>query len=396
MRIHDHETSGHPGIAETFRKLAKLVYWPGMNTYIQNYVKGCSTCQQYKINQHPVKPPMQPIKGPSSTNPFTQISMDLITDLPPDDGYDAILSIVDHGLTKGIILTATRKTATADDIAEILIEKVFSKYGTPNKIISDRDPQFAAKSMQKLYKKLNITPALSTAYHPQTDGTTERYNQEIEFYLAVYISKNPNTWKRSLPIIEFVHNTKPHAGRQHTPCELIMGYNPQAFISEEETNIPSINEKSLFLEQIRQAALEAHEITRQKMANRKNKPWNPFKVGDQVWLDNRNLPLPYLSKKLNQRREGPFVITRQTSPVTYELKLPQKWKIHNKFHASLLTPMVENDVYGKHNPKPPPILVSGEEEYEVEAIINHRNRKTRSGTRQEFLVRWKGYSPTED
>src|SRR5215813_9903742 len=112
--------------------------------------------------------------------------MDLITDLPPDDGYDAILSIVDHGLTKGIILTATKKTATADDIAEILIKKVFSKYGTPDKIISDRDPRFAAKSMQKLYEKLNITSALSTTYHPQTDGTTEQYNQEIKFYLAVY------------------------------------------------------------------------------------------------------------------------------------------------------------------------------------------------------------------
>jgi transposase InsO family protein len=134
--------------------------------------------------------------------------MDLITDLPPDGDYDSILSIVDHGLSKGIVLTPTRKTATANDIAEILIEKIFSKYGTPEKIISDQDPRFAAKSMQKLYQKLNITPALSTAYYPQTDSTTERYNQEIEFYLAVYMSKNPNTWKCSLPIIEFVHNMK--------------------------------------------------------------------------------------------------------------------------------------------------------------------------------------------
>jgi len=249
QRIHDHETSGHPGITETFRRLSKEVYWPGMNTYVQNYVKGCPICQQYKINRHPVKPPMQPIKGPSSKRPFSQLSMDLITDLPTDDGYDSILSIVDHGLTKGIILTATKKTVTADGITEILIDKVFSKYGTPDKIISDRDPRFAAKSMKKLYEKLNIQSALSTAYHPQTDGTTERYNQEIEFYLAVYTSKNPNTWKRSLPMIEFVHNTKPHSGREHTPYELILGYNPKAFISEEETNIPSINEKSLFLEQ---------------------------------------------------------------------------------------------------------------------------------------------------
>jgi transposase InsO family protein len=212
--------------------------------------------------------------------------MDLITDLPPDDGFDSILSIVDHGLTKGIILTATAKVATADNIINILIEKVFSKYGTPNKIISDRDLHFATQSMQQLYKKLNITMALSTAYHPQTDGTTERYNQEIEFYLAAYTAKNPNTWKQALPMIEFVHNTKPHSGREHSPSELILGYNPKVFISEEETNIPSINEKSLFLEQTRQAALEAHEQTRLKMANWKNQPWNPFKIGDKVWLDN--------------------------------------------------------------------------------------------------------------
>src|SRR2546426_829705 len=81
------------------------------------------------------------------------------------------------------------------------------------KIISDRDSRFAAKSMQALYAKLNITPALLTTYHPQTNGTTERYNQEIEFYLAVYISKNPNTWKCALPMIEFIHNTKPYSGR---------------------------------------------------------------------------------------------------------------------------------------------------------------------------------------
>lgn len=106
--------------------------------------------------------------------------------------------------------------------------------------------------------------------------------------------------------------------------------------------------------------------------------------------------MPYASKKLSQRREGPFTIVRQTSPVTYELKLPIKWKIHNKFHASLLTPVTENEVYGKHNPKPPPILISGEEEYKVEAILKHRTRGTHSRIKHEYLVRWKGYGPTED
>ena len=157
-----------------------------------------------------------------------------------------------------------------------------------------------------------------------------------------------------------------------------------------------MNQKALYLEQIREAALEAHERTRQMMANRKNKPWTPFKEGDSVWLDNRNLPLPYASKKLTQRREGPFRIVKWTSHTTFELALPKKWKIHNRFHASLLTPVIENNIYGKHNIEPTPILVSGEEEYEIEAILKHRYRRPRTGVRTEYLVRWKGYGPTED
>lgn len=132
------------------------------------------------------------------------------------------------------------------------------------------------------------------------------------------------------------------------------------------------------------------------MAARQNRPWTPFKEGDKVWLDNRNLPVPYASKKLSQRREGPFTITRKTSPTTYELKLPAKWKIHNHFHALLLMPVTENNIYGKHNTNPPPVLVSGEEEYEIEAILKYRFRKLRAGVRREYLVRWEGYGPTED
>ena len=172
-KVHDHKTSGHPGIRETFRKLSQEVIWPGMATFVANYIKGCPICQQFKINRKPVKPPMQPISGPKDTRPFTQISMDLITNLPKDGDKDAILSIVDHGLMKGIILVPTNKTATSSEIADILIDKLFSKYGVPNKVISDRDPRFASKAMKQFYNKLNIEPMISTAYHPQTDGTTE-------------------------------------------------------------------------------------------------------------------------------------------------------------------------------------------------------------------------------
>jgi hypothetical protein len=105
------------------------------------------------------------------------------------------------------------------------------------------------------------------------------------------------------------------------------------------------------------------------MSQHQNKPWTLFKIGNKVWLDNRNLPMPYATQKLNQRREEPFTITQKTSPTTYELKLPDKWCIHNRFHTSLLIPVIQNDIYGKHDSQLPPILISREEEYKLLYVV---------------------------
>jgi len=98
--------------------------------------------------------------------------MDLITDLPLAEGFDSILVMVDQGLTKGVILIACNKTITAEGTAKLLLENLYKRFGLPDKIISDRGPQFASKAFKDLLKLLGIKSALSTAYHPQTDGTT--------------------------------------------------------------------------------------------------------------------------------------------------------------------------------------------------------------------------------
>ena len=100
--------------------------------------------------------------------------MDFITDLPPVNGFDSILVMVDQGLTKGVILTPCQKTITTKETGRLLLENLYKRLGLPDKIISDRGPQVASKSIVELLKLLGITSALSTAYHPQTDGTTER------------------------------------------------------------------------------------------------------------------------------------------------------------------------------------------------------------------------------
>ena len=117
-----------------------------------------------------------------------------------------------------------------------------------------------------------------------------------------------------------------------------------------------------------------------------------YNEGDKVWLDNRNLPLLTKSRKLSPKREGPFEILKKITPVTFKLKLPKTWKIHDTFHANLLSPVTENHLYGKHFAKPPPDLIDDEESYEVEAILNHR----RIQNRFQYLIKWQGYPSSEN
>jgi len=105
--------------------VSKQHSWPGLKQLVTNYVKGCENCQRYKINRHPLKPPLQGIPVSQSNQPFAQIAMDLITDLPKSKGFDSILSVVNHGLIKGIILILIIKGVTSKGIVTLLIDNLF-------------------------------------------------------------------------------------------------------------------------------------------------------------------------------------------------------------------------------------------------------------------------------
>src|ERR1700678_4279944 len=146
--------------------------------------------------------------------------MDFITDLPVSNGYDSILVVVDQRLSKGVILCPCTKKITSKDTAQLLLDNLYKRFGLPDKFISDRGPQFAAKAFRELLKLLRITSSLSTAYHPQSDGATERVNQEIEAYLSIYCISNPENWLKTLRTLKFTHNNRQHANRKHSPIEL--------------------------------------------------------------------------------------------------------------------------------------------------------------------------------
>ena len=162
---------------------------------------------------------------------------------------------------------------------------------------------------------------------------------------------------------------------------------PQTF---ENTKFPTIEDKINDLMKSREEALAAHELARTRMIERRRTTFIPFKKGDKVWLDTRNVKTNY-HKKIALKREGPFEIVKVLGPVTYQLKLPETWKIHNVFHAALLRQYRETEVYGANYPRPPQELVEGEEVYEVENILKHRRR----GRGYQYYVKWKGY-PIEE
>jgi hypothetical protein len=141
---HDHEMAGHLGKLETYNGIRQNYWWPGLQTFLKNYVQGCGICQQFKINRLPSNPGYIAIEGANNTRQFAKCSMDLIMDLPPVEGYNSILVVVDRGLLKGVILCPCAKTITWKGTVTLLCDNLFKRFGLPDEIISDRDPRFAA------------------------------------------------------------------------------------------------------------------------------------------------------------------------------------------------------------------------------------------------------------
>jgi hypothetical protein len=360
-----------------------------MASYVRKYVDGCATCQQMKTDTHPSAPPMHPIPS-TDPRPYSQISVDLITDLPPSNGFDSIMVVVDHGLSKGVTLSPCNKTISAEGVADIFLERVFSRFGLPKKLISDRGPQFASKFTLELGRLLGYQNALSVAYHPQTDGQTERLNQELETYLRIYCRTDPHSWSKNLPLAEFTHNHRTHETQKSSPFFLLYGYEPRALPSTLSTSpVAAVEDRIKNLQKVREESLSCHNIAARRMADRTfHSKFVPWKLGDKVWLSAKNLMVPIPSKKLAPKRYGPFLIEKVISALTYTLKLPPQWRIHPNFHATELSPYHENDTHGPNYLDPPPDIIDNEEEYEVEAILAH---KLIRGKRL-YLVSWKGYS----
>src|SRR5229473_889303 len=237
-----------------------------------------------------------------------------------------------------------------------------------------------------LMTRLGIQQNLSMAFHPQTDGLSEQKNQWVEQYLCLVISSQPKDWSTWLPIASAVHNNRRNTTTGLSPNQILLRYETTLIpASTTETNNQATLEHTEQMSQSRAQAIEAIN----RVGHNVGIPPSQFNVNDWVWLDAKNLRLLYQATKLAPKHYGPFHISKEVSPVAYQLDLPASWSIHDVFHASLLLPYQENAVHGPNFSQPPPDLIQGTEEYEVEHLINHRCHG-KSQTLQ-YFVKWKGY-----
>ena len=174
---------------------------------VKDYIKGCADCQRNKVNNQARKAPLSPIFAKPGALPFETVAMDFIIKLPLSNGFDSILTITDHDCTKAVILIPCNETITAEGVAKLYLEHVFKRVGLPKTFIHDRDTRFMSNFAVEMCQALGIRQNASTAFHPRTDGQSERANQKLEQFLRFYSNAKQDNWAHFLSLAEFAFNS---------------------------------------------------------------------------------------------------------------------------------------------------------------------------------------------
>jgi hypothetical protein len=405
QEAHDSPIAGHVGTAKTTELLSRTYYWPTMNADIRSYVLSCPACQANKPSNASPMGLLQPIPTPDKR--WDVVTMDLITQLPRTrNGHDAIVVFVDK-LSKMAHYAATTTTVSAPQLASIFWKEIVRHHGIPSAIISDRDPRFTSHFWRALWKQLGTQLAMSTAYHPQSDGQTERQNRTLEDMLRAYANYHRNDWDLHLVAAEIAYNNSQQASTGFSPFFLNSGQHPQLPLSRiapsNASNNPTASELIEQLYNDLNTASNNLTLAQQRQstyANRHRRDVS-FKLGDRVLLSTANLRNDKQAPKLSPKFIGPFTIKRVASSVAYELELPSSMTgIHPVFHISKLRPYRDGSAAFPSRPVPvtrPPaeLLDTGEEAWEVDRIVDKRTRRFGRHQRVEYLVLWKGYPEWE-
>ncbi|GJV90442.1 putative nucleotidyltransferase, ribonuclease H [Tanacetum coccineum] len=332
----------HPGSTKMYHDLKQHFWWSGMKRDVATFVSKCLTCQQVKIEHQRASGLLQPLEIPVWK--WDEISMDFVTGLPRTQRkHDAIWVVVDR-LTKSAHFLPIRKDYPVSKLAEMFQQEIVRLHGTPSAIVSDRDPRFTSRFWKGLQKAWGTRLKFSTAFHPETDGQSERTIQTLEDMLRSCALEWAGNWDDYICLVEFAYNNSWHASIKCAPFEMLYGRKCRAPICWDQVGerilegpemIEVTNEKvAVAREKLKEAQ------TRQKSYADRHRRALEFQPGEHVFLKvspTRGVRRFGIKGKLSPRFIGPFEILDRVGEVSYRLALPpQLSHVHNVFHVSLL------------------------------------------------------------
>lgn len=400
--MHDHPIMGHGGRETTHFRLSRNYYWPRMHNDVQVFVKSCK-CAHSKANRRGKQGLLRAFDLPDRFWGF--ISVDFAVGLPPclHQGvvYRHIMIVVDR-------LSRTRRFIPIHDLSvetmvQAFVDHVWKLTGWPDAILSDRGSQFTSAFWSRLCQRLGVKLRMTTAYHPEGDGITERAIGSLKQYLRSFVNHQQNDWVKFLATAEFEANTAVNSSTGLSPFVAINGYQPRTgleapaskAITKEARDADNFAKRHEALKNFLREQLTWAQTLQAEQANKARRPAPDIRPGDLVKLDIRNIQTSRPSKSLDMKFHGPFRVVKKIDTLTYKLDIPKASGIHPVFHAWLLHPVHEALPGQNPNPPPPEDLLDDaqEDRYIVDAVVDSRldKRATDPATGKRGMLQYKAH-----
>ncbi len=395
--MHDQSSVDHSDILRTVKVIKRNYYWSFMRKTIDRYIRNCYICQRSKTSRDKSNDLLQSLS--ISEQRWQDITMNFIIDLSDSSGYNAILTIICR-LSKErhyISCITDDEGITVEKTAEMLIQWVYRTHDLSSFIVSDRGSQFISILWKFLCKRLSISLRLFIIYHSQINDQSERVNQNVERYLRFFCSYMQNDWSKWLFMIEFVDNNVLFSVIFLTLFFMNKSFHSRMSFDSDIIEYESTRERlqidraKNISEQMNKTLIFAREAlikTREQMMNQANKHRKKinYKIESKMFLNERNIVIARLFKKLDDKMLDSFKITDSVD-FFYKLKLLDTMRIHDVFHSELLRSAVNDSLPGQKNEFSGSIVVNDEDEWEIDDILNSRRYRRRL----QYRVKWKSY-----
>ena len=389
-----HTIVGHFGSQRTADYIRRWYWWPRLQKEVESFCDSCEWCIRSKGEYASPRGKLHSL--PIAERPWDSIGMDFIGPFPESEGFNYLWVVICR-LSSMVHLIPVNTTTTATELSSIYIREVVRLHGLPASIVCDRDPKFTSKWWRELQRLLGTKLLMSTSFHPQTDGATERVNRSIGQILRAFISPDQKDWVKRLPVVEFAINSSISRTTGMAPFEINYGYMPRMMKELPATSRSPPGVRTFAMDAVRNMAIAHDAIIAERVfqrhdANKRRRGEPTIKKGDLVYLSTKNLSMPKgRASKLVPKFVGPYkVLKSHPETSNYDLELPEalrKRHLHNRFHVGLLRPHNANDDELFPNRSYPDAYDFGAPdatEWWVDEITAHRWK----GRTVEFQVKW--------